>query len=342
MYNKMSSSDYVALFADDDPANLEERDKFPHICCIPVSDTPIVIDYDSGMYIRSKANTNRMQQEIDERFTEDFGDERLYHARSGLNIRQIDGIYDHAMMHPNIRHVFFDHDLTLTCHQGLISIDQMNKVCATFPLTVSKHFDQWVSYFFGSTRRYQALHQLLDNLNAKGIKTYIITKQPDTLTIEHFMRLCKLHTFFPHSRCISSTLVGKEKLAIINEVTGSSSHVSRSPRHQSKGTTASDASVGDAPRKKSGKRPDAGSTNASPPQPSPPPTLSSGRSQASRNVASPSKQPPASPSSIARLQSPASAIATFPPPTTTGGVTKTATSRKGDGQNRNSPSRRKK
>jgi hypothetical protein len=212
------------------------------------------------------------------------------------------------MMHPNIRHVFFDHDLTLTCHQGLISIDQMNKVCATFPLTVSKHFDQWVSYFFGSTRRYQALHQLLDNLNAKGIKTYIITKQPDTLTIEHFMRLCKLHTFFPHSRCISSTLVGKEKLAIINEVTGSSSHVSRSPRHQSKGTTASDPSVGDAPRKKSGKRPDTGSTNASPPPPSPP-TLSSGRSQASRNVASQS--------SIARPQSPASAIATFPPPTTT-------------------------
>ena len=335
----MSSSkyDYVALFADDDPVNLEQSDKFPHIFCIPVSDTPIVVDYDSGLYIRSKANTNRMQEMIDRRFAEDFGDERLYHARSGLSVRQIDGIYDHAMMHPNIRHVFFDHDLTLTCHQGLISIEQMSGVCSSFPLTTSKHFDQWVSYFFGSTRRYQALYQLLDNLNTKGIKTYIITKQPDTLTIEHFMKLCKLNTFFPHSRCISSTLVGKEKLAIINEVTGLSSRVSRSPRSQSKSPI--EASVVDAPNnKKADKKPDTSKTavvGALSPNPGVP--LSSGRTQTNRpviqeapSVASPSKQPPvSSPTHATTAQS-------------TGGMTKIATNRKGDSSNRNSPSRRKK
>lgn len=231
---------YIALFADDDPANLAERDKYPHICCIPVSDTPIVVDLESGLYIRSKANTNDMQQMIDDRFVEDFGNERLYHARSGLSIRQIDGIYDQTTQHPSIRHVFFDHDLTLTCHQGLISIDQMNRVCDSFPLTVSKYFDQWVSYFFGSSRRYQALYNLLDNLKAGKIKTYILTKQPDTLTIEHFLRLCKLHVFFPHSRCISSAQLGKEKLTIINDVLGIARPptASRSPRGQAKTSAA--------------------------------------------------------------------------------------------------------
>jgi hypothetical protein len=247
-----SENDYVALFADDDPVNLSGRDKYPHIFCMPVSDTPIVVDLESGLYIRSKANTNCMQQMIDDRFAEDFGNERLYHARSGLSIRQIDGIYDHTLQHPNIRHVFFDHDLTLTCHQGLISVDQMCRVCESLPLTVSKYFDQWVSYFLGSTRRYQALCNLLANLKAKNIKTYILTKQPDTVTIEHFLRLCKLDAFFPRSRCISSTLIGKEKLTIINEIIGPS-HVSRSPRSQSK--PLSDHPTSDALRKKSPTQP---------------------------------------------------------------------------------------
>jgi len=247
----MSSTEHehVALFADDDPDNLVDRDRYPHIGCIPVSETPIVVEHESGQYVRSKANTNRMQQMIDDLFSSSFGNERLYHARSGLSIRQIDGIYEQTTQHPHIRDVFFDHDLTLTCHRGLISIEQMQKVCEAFPLTVSKFFDQWVSYFFGSMRRYQALYQLLDNLKANRIRTYIITKQPDTHTIEHFLRLCKLHGFFPHNRCISSAQLGKEKLSIINDVLGltSSPVPTRSPRRLGSNNDAYSPKVAAAP-----------------------------------------------------------------------------------------------
>ena len=72
----MSRSEYyIALFADDDPENLAARDQYPHIHCIHVSDTPIVVDLESGMYIRSKANTNGMQQMLDDLFSEDFGND---------------------------------------------------------------------------------------------------------------------------------------------------------------------------------------------------------------------------------------------------------------------------
>jgi hypothetical protein len=174
-----------------------------------------------------------MQGMIDAAFANDFENEKLYHARSGLTIRQIDDILiKHIKLHPSIKHVFFDHDLTLTCHQGLISIEKMNAVNIAFPLEQRTNFIQWASYFFGTPTRYYAIASLLENLKEKGIKTYILTKQPDTVTIEHFIRMCKLDAFFPPERCISSTKIGKEKLNIISETLGLQLPFNRSPRKQ--------------------------------------------------------------------------------------------------------------
>lgn len=219
---------YLAAFVDDNKELNAPDDKLemhPSIAFFLSSYGKLATDEEGEIY-RAQSEKNEIQDKLDQLFFENFG-ERMYQNDSGIDDALITTIIGFLKKTPSCKVIYLDHDLTLTCHHGLLDESILNAFYNTY-ITDSKSFNQYAGYFFGNIARYRKIKKFLAKLRNMGITIKILTKQPDTKSIECNMRLCKLDTFF--DEYISSEKRKLEKLDLIQKDIEKINKGVRSPR----------------------------------------------------------------------------------------------------------------
>tara|TARA_B110000483_G_scaffold26874_1_gene32432 strand:- start:1404 stop:2135 length:732 start_codon:yes stop_codon:yes gene_type:complete len=181
---------------------------------------------EDGEIYRPQSEKNQIQEELDQLFDSNFG-ERMYNNDGGIDDALMVKLVNFFKKNPSCTTIYFDHDLTLTCHHGLLETHILNAFFSRFVLD-NKTFNQYVGYFFGGLGRYKKLKKLLDKLRSMNITIKILTKQPDTKSIELNMKLCKLDEYF--DEYISSEKKNMEKLDWIQKEIDRGMRSSKSPR----------------------------------------------------------------------------------------------------------------
>lgn len=203
-----------AIFADDNEelnAQPEELRKYPEIKYIKVSDGNLAVNTETDELYRPEKEKNIVQEVLDRAYMNNF-QEYMYRIESGITPRQLNDILKTCTKH-KCSHVYLDHDLTLTCHHGLLDEKELKQIYQQY-VTDDQHFRYFIVYFFGSYKRYECIRTFLVQLGEQNIKRIILTKQPCTKTIKAFMKLCRLDHLFDDF--ISSIKRKKEKLEIIS------------------------------------------------------------------------------------------------------------------------------
>lgn len=203
-----------AIFVDDNEelnAPKQELDKYPEILYVKASDGSLAIDQDTNDYYRPTGEKNHLQQTLDDAFLKHFG-EYMYRIESGITQNDMKKILNVCKTNEKCGYVFLDHDLTLTCHHGLLEEKQLVDLFTRY-VTDQKSFKHFAAYFFGGYKRYEQIIAFLKKLGESNVKRVILTKQPNTRSIEVLMKLCRVDYLFDDY--ISSIKRKKEKLEII-------------------------------------------------------------------------------------------------------------------------------
>lgn len=219
-----------AIFVDDNEelnAPRHELDKYPEIMYVKASDGSLAIDQDTNDYYRPTREKNPIQQALDDAFLKHF-DEYMYRIESGITQNDMKKILNVCKANETCSHVFLDHDLTLTCHHGLLEETQLVDLFTRY-VKDPKSFKHFAAYFFGSYKRYEQIVAFLQKLGEANVKRVILTKQPNTGAIEALMKLCRLDYLFDDY--ISSIKRKKEKLEIIR-IEINKKRRKKQPQHQ--------------------------------------------------------------------------------------------------------------
>lgn len=181
-----------ALLVDDNVDNFVGEENYPDLYCMQCSEGILLQDA-HRKYERDPHEVHEMSEAMDKLFDEEYDGEPQYRRNAGVSEKQLQDVQK-MVKEKELTHVFFDHDLTLTLFHGLVSISAFNRFEREFGAQKKASEGDWTNmhrfivYFFGSLARFDALVHTLCKLRKAGIRTAVLTRQPEPDTVRHFLK----------------------------------------------------------------------------------------------------------------------------------------------------------